>query len=204
MKKSEIQKAIKHLKTNDKILEKIIDSNRNFDIEPDYNYYESLLQGIISQQLSVKAGATLVNKFVDYFGGDISPERIITATPEELRSIGLSRQKSSYVKDLSEKIVNNEIQLENIDKLSDSDITKLLTKVKGIGTWTAHMFLMFTLVRPNILPVGDLGIKKAVANLYEFGEYATEEEIKLTAEKNNWFPYCTVASWYLWRSLEKK
>lgn len=155
-------------------------------------YFEDLVDAICSQQLSGKAAKTIFGR-VKSLLVKITPEKILSKTDQELRDCGLSWQKVSYIKDLSSKITNLELQITNLDKLTDEEIITELTKVKGIGRWTAEMFLMFTLGRADILPKDDLGINKALKNL-NIKEKDTEK----------WKPYRTVASWYLWRSLENR
>lgn len=157
---------------------------------PKSKYFEDLVDAICSQQLSIKAAKTIFGR-VKSLLVKITPENILSKTDQELRDCGLSWQKVSYIKDLSSKIINSELQITNLDKLDDEEVIKELVKVKGIGRWTAEMFLMFTLGRDDILPKDDLGINKALKNLN-----IKEKDTK------NWKPYRTVASWYLWRSLE--
>ena len=154
-------------------------------------YFEDLVDAICSQQLSGKAAKTIFGR-VKSLLVKVTPENILSKKDQELRDCGLSWQKVSYVKDLAGKTTNGELQIKKLDKQSDEEIIKELTSVKGIGRWTAEMFLMFSLARPDILPKDDLGINKALKNL-KVKEKDTEK----------WKPYRTVASWYLWRSLEK-
>ncbi len=153
-------------------------------------YFEDLIDAICSQQLSIKAAKTIFRRVKDLLV-KVTPENILSKSDQELRDCGLSWQKVSYIKDLSLKIINSELQITNLDKLTDEEVITELTKVKGIGRWTAEMFLMFSLGRPDILPKDDLGINKALKNL----------KIK-PKDTEKWKPYRTVASWYLWRSLE--
>jgi len=153
-------------------------------------YFESLVDAICSQQLSIKAANTIFGR-VKTILVKITPQNILSKTDQELRDCGLSWQKVSYIKDLSSKIINSELQIAKLDLLNDEEVIKELIKVKGIGRWTAEMFLMFSLGRPDILPKDDLGINKALKNL---GVKPKDTE--------KWKPYRTIASWYLWRSLE--
>ena len=153
-------------------------------------YFEDLVDAICSQQLSGKAAQTIFAR-VKKLLVKVTPENIISTNDQKLRDCGLSWQKVSYVKDLATKVTNGELDILILDKLSDEDVITKLVKVKGIGRWTAEMFLMFSLARPDIFPKDDLGIQKAVKNL----------KIK---NPNRWKPYKTIASWYLWRSLENR
>ena len=153
-------------------------------------YFEDLVEAICSQQLSIKAAKTIFNR-VKSLLIKITPENILKTSDENLRSCGLSWQKISYIKDLSQRFTNNDLRIMNAEKMTDEEIITDLIQVKGIGRWTAEMFLMFSLARPDILPLDDLGINKALKNL----------KIKLK-DTEKWKPYRTVASWYLWRSLE--
>jgi DNA-3-methyladenine glycosylase II len=121
-----------------------------------------------------------------------------------LRSVGLSGQKLAYIKDLAAKVDNGTVHLKRIAQMSDDEIIAELTQVKGIGVWTVQMFLIFSLGRLNVLPVGDLGIRMAIQRLYGLEELPKPTAIEAIAEQNQWQPYCSVASWYLWRSLENK
>ncbi len=155
-------------------------------------YFEDLVDAICSQQLSGKAAKTIFGR-VKTLLTKITPENILPKTDQELRDCGLSWAKVSYVKDLAEHVVGSKLKVESLNTLSDEEIITELIKVKGIGRWTAEMFLMFSLARPDILPKDDLGINKAIKNL------------KISAkDTDKWKPYRTVASWYLWRSLENR
>lgn len=153
-------------------------------------YFEDLVDAITSQQLSGKAAQTIFGR-VKKLLEKVTPENILAKTDQALRDCGLSWAKVSYIKDLAEKVKKGEVKVESLDKLPDEDVITELVAVKGIGRWTSEMFLMFSLARPDILPKDDLGINKALKNL----------NIKDT---NNWKPHRTVASWYLWRSLENR
>lgn len=152
-------------------------------------YFKDLVSAICSQQLSGKAATTIFRR-VEKMLIKITPDRILKTEDLKLRECGLSWAKVIYIKDLSSRVMNGELQIMNIDRLSDEEVVDELIKVKGIGKWTAEMFLMFSLARPDVIPKDDLGINKALKNLH----------IKNT---NKWKPYRTIASWYLWRSLEK-
>lgn len=160
-------------------------------------YFEDLVDAITSQQLSGKAAKTIFGR-VKSFLVKITPEKILSAETEDLRKCGLSYAKIKYIKDLSDKVRNSNIEIRKLDTLSDEEIICELTKVKGIGRWTAEMFLMFSLARPDIFPLDDLGVNKAINQL--FNKSVSKEEMEEISRR--WKPYRTVASWYLWRSLE--
>lgn len=153
-------------------------------------YFEDLIDAICSQQLSGKAAETIFLR-VKKSLGKMTPEAVLAKSDQELRDCGLSWAKVSYVKDLAQRVKVGELKIHVLDKLDDEEVVRELVLVKGIGRWTAEMFLMFSLGRPDIFPVDDLGIKKAMARL----------RIK---NPNRWSPYRTAASWYLWRSLENR
>jgi len=166
---------------------------------PKSKYFTDLLEAITNQQLSGKAASTIFGRVKILCKGGISPEAILKLTEAKLRKAGLSYAKIKYVKDLSGSIVNYKLKIENLDKLSDEEVKDQLVQVKGIGPWTADMFLMFSLARPDIFPVEDLGIKNGFEKVT--GKKFDRVKSAKFAEKY-WAPYRTVASWYLWRSLE--
>ena len=161
---------------------------------------------MISQQLSTKAADTIRNRFKALYSPDRfpKPERILETPNETLRATGMSSGKVSFVKDLAAKMRDGALKFDRVAKMSDDEVIEMLTQVKGIGVWTAHMFLIFSLGRMDVLPVGDLGIRRAIERLYEFDHLPTAEEIEQVAEERGWRPYCSIASWFLWRSLEEK
>lgn len=198
----EIEKAISTLSKNDKVLQILIKNEAKCNLKRNNRYYHSLLDAIIGQQLSMHAARAIAKRFYLYFDGKPTPEDVIKTRHEKLRALGLSNAKVKYVKDLAEKVENKQVKLNGLKNKSNDEIISELTKVKGIGLWSVHMFLMFTLARLDVLPVGDLGIKKAIMLNYRFKKLPDEKEIKRLAKKNKWHPYESVASWYLWRSLE--
>jgi DNA-3-methyladenine glycosylase II len=198
----EIEKGIEHLSNNDENLNKIILKAGSCGLVPKKNYFKALLKAIVGQQLSTYAAATINKRFMEYLDNKPSPEKIINAPDKDLRRLGLSNAKTKYVKDLSCKILNREVSLKNFNSKTDLEIITELTKVKGIGEWTVHMFLIFTLSRPDVLPINDLGLRRAVMNVYGLRKLPDENRINKIADENNWSPFCSIASWYLWRSLE--
>ncbi len=199
---SEIEKGIKHLRINDPKMKKIIESCEPFKLKPRKDFFPSLLRAIIGQQLSMTAAASIYKRFNTFVDGKPSPEKILAAQHEELRALGLSNAKAKFIKDLSEKILEKKVHPKNHATMSDEEIISELTQVKGIGEWTAHMYLMFTLVRPNVLPTKDLGIKKGIQKIYGLRNLPDERKVTLISTKNNWTPFNTIACWYVWRSLE--
>jgi len=201
-----IIKAINHLKRNDKILAKVINQVGPCTLKPQTDPFESIIDAIISQQLSMFAAQSIFNRFVEYYKPKKfpSPDEILNTSNEDLRKIGISNAKIRCLKDLCEKIKSGQIHLNKIHKLSDNEIVKELTQVKGIGRWTAHMFLIFSLGRLNVLPTEDLGIRKGIMKLYRLRKLPDERKILEIAKQNQWSPYCSIASWYIWRSLELK
>ena len=198
-----LKKAATHLATSDPVLEPIINKAGLASITPHDNYYWELIDSIISQQLSVKAASTIEKRFRDLFGEDIpTPEQILSKSIDELRSAGLSGQKAKYIQDLAGHIKSGKVSFDKITGQSNEEIITELTDVKGIGEWTAHMFLIFSVGRLDILPTGDLGIKNGVRKLYGFSDMPTPEQIRDVASANAWHPYESVASWYVWHSLD--
>jgi DNA-3-methyladenine glycosylase II len=159
----------------------------------------ALTHAIISQQLSTKAAATIARRFDALFEGRPTAAAVASATELDLRSVGLSTQKIRYMRDLAEKIENGVLRLDLLDEMSDQDVIEALTLVKGIGRWTAEMFLMFRLHRPDVLPTDDLGIVNAVKRAYQLRSRPTAKRLLRLGE--SWRPYRSVACWYLWASL---
>ena len=180
------------LLSKDKYIGPLIKKWKHCTIKPikKQKYFEDLVDAICSQQLSGKAAKTIFTRVKNLLM-KITPENIIGTNDQKLRDCGLSWQKVSYIRDLATKVTNGELNILILNKLSDEEVINKLVAVKGIGRWTAEMFLMFSLARPDIFPKDDLGIQKAMKNL----------KIK---NSNRWKPYRTIASWYLWRSLENR
>jgi DNA-3-methyladenine glycosylase II len=192
-------KVTDHLRSRDAVLGGIIERVGPYRIryrEPDF---ATLVRSIVYQQLSGKV-AQVIYERLEQAAGSITPARIAKLADEQLRGCGLSSQKVAYIRDLSERTLRREVVFRRLPSLTDEGVIEHLTQVKGVGVWTAHMFLIFALRRPNVLPVGDLGIRTAVRNAYGLAELPKPGEMELIGEP--WRPYCSVASWYLWRSLE--
>jgi DNA-3-methyladenine glycosylase II len=167
-------------------------------------HYGALLHAVVNQQLSVKAGAAIYGRLKERFGGRTpTPEQLLADDPEELRlAAGLSRSKVGFMRSLAEHILSGELELDRLDDLSDEDVMAELVAVKGIGEWTAHMFLMSHLHRPDVLAPGDLGIRRAIERAYGLEEIPDTETIDRLAER--WRPHRTLACRYLWRSLNNE
>jgi DNA-3-methyladenine glycosylase II len=219
-----MRKAILHLKKSDPILRRIIEHVGPFRMEFGEPNFHSLAEAIIYQQLNGKAAVTIFNRFAARAGNPLTPEGILKLTPDEMRSLGLSKQKSSYLVDMAERASRGELDFSKLLGMSDEEVIEHLTQVKGVGVWTAHMFLMFTLRRPDVLPTGDFGIRMAMFRHYldksarKNGSRAkaakkpavkprkpkiklpTPDEMEKIAKV--WAPYRSIACWYLWRSLD--
>lgn len=201
-----LQQAADHLTANDPALAPIIARAGLPTITPHKNYYQELVESIVSQQLSVKAAATILKRFVQLFPGTDfpAPDQILSKDIEELRAVGLSRQKASYIQDLALKVLEGSVRFNHLDALSNDEVIAELTQIKGVGVWTVHMFLMFCMGRLDVFPTGDLGIKNGIQKLYNFTDKPSIEDMEEVAQKNNWHPYESVASWYIWHSLDNK
>jgi DNA-3-methyladenine glycosylase II len=168
------------------------------------DHLSALVGAIVSQQLSTKAAATIYGRFVGLFpeGESLNAAAIAAQSDQALRGVGLSSQKVGYMRDLSARIVDGRLQLESIESLPDEEVIERLTEVKGFGRWTAEMFLMFRLHRPDVLPVDDLGIVNAIQRLYRMRKRPNAKRIQKLGEA--WKPYRSVASWYLWQTLRNE
>ncbi len=203
--KAKLTDAQKHLARNDPVIAKLIKKYGDCTLTPHTNYYAELVDSIISQQLSVKAAATILKRFLALYGDSLpTPEQILATDTEAMRSVGCSYQKAAYIKDLAQHIVDGRLDLEHIATLPNEDVIRQLIAVKGIGEWSAHMFMIFSLGRLDVLPTGDLGVRKAMMQEYSLSELPKPADMHAIALKNRWHPYQSVASWYLWRCLENK
>ena len=191
---------IEHL-SKDRKLAKVIKKVGNYEIRVTKNKYESLVEAIITQQLSGSAAKSISTRFrALYVTRFPKPADVLSTSNAKLRKTGLSKMKVEYIKDISKKIESKELKLQKLPKLTDEEVVDELTKIRGIGRWTAEMFLIFTLGRMDVLPVGDLGLKKGIKKLHSMSELPTDKEMEKIA--NKWRPYITVATWYLWKSLQ--
>jgi DNA-3-methyladenine glycosylase II len=192
-----------HLSRRDKRLAPVIASSGPCRIKPHTDHYGELVGSIVGQQLSSVAAGTIWRRLLALFGGKMpTPQALIRIDDQKLREVGLSWNKVKYVKDLARHILDGRLDLDHIATMPNEQVIEQLTAVKGLGEWSAHMFLMFGLGRLDILPTGDLGIRKAVMRLYGLKTMPAPEKIITIAHKNGWHPYESVASWYLWQSLD--
>ena len=165
------------------------------------SHFDHILRAIVYQQLSGRAAATIHGRVIALFEGKPSAASLLTATDDQLRSAGLSRQKIGYLRDLAQRVHTGDLPVDRLHELADDDVIAALTRVKGIGRWTAHMFLMFRLGRPDVLPDLDLGIRKAIQLAYRLRRMPNSDRVLAIGAA--WAPHRTIASWYLWRSLEQ-
>ena len=188
--------ASKELSRKDPVIMKIIKLYSGDKMQLKNNAFLTLVRSVVGQQISVKAADSVWKKLEELCRESIEPERIKSFSEDELRSAGLSRSKANYIQNIAKSDIL-EVDWSNLD---DEEAINLLCKIKGIGRWTAEMFLIFHLARPNILPLGDIGLIKAIELNYNNGEKMSKEELEAYGQK--WSPWCTVATWYLWRSLD--
>ncbi len=195
-----MQDAILHLKQCDPVLSGIIERIGDCGIrfrDPDF---ATLVRSITGQQLSGKVAVVIYNRLLDAAGGNITPESVLKLRPSRMRKLGFSTRKTEYIRDLARLARDGSVDFQSLAALTDDQVIQALTRVKGIGVWTVHMFLIFALRRPDVLPTGDLGIRAAIRKAYGLSELPKPAEMEAMAAP--WRPYCSLASWYLWRSLE--
>ena len=187
------------LSNKDKVLKKLIQTYRNEYLNLNSNYFHSLINSIIGQQISVSAADSMKTKFYK-LKRNITPQTVSKLSTTDLRKCGLSRQKILYIRNISNFFLQNKKFIKNINKSSEEEIYNNLIEIKGVGNWTIHMFLMFSYGSSNIFPTGDLGFLKAISKLYKIQLPISERKLKLLYKK--WSPYSSQATWYLWRSLD--
>lgn len=197
-----MRRALSHLRKCDPVLAAIIERVGPFRMEYGPAEFCSLAEAIVYQQLNGKAAVTIFNRFAELAGDPLTPQGILKLSDEQLRGVGLSKQKSSYLKDLAEKTASGLLDFSRLQELPDEEVIQHLTQVKGIGVWTAHMFLMFSLRRADVLPTGDYGIQMAIKKHYRKRKLPKPKDMEKIARV--WAPYRSVACWYLWRSLDVK
>ena len=188
-----------YLSNKDKVLKKLIQTYRNEYLNLNSNYFHSLINSIIGQQISVSAADSIKTKFFK-LKRNITPQTVSKLSTIDLRKCGLSRQKILYIRNISNFFLQNKKFIKNINKSSEEEIYNNLIEIKGVGNWTIHMFLMFSYGSSNIFPTGDLGFLKAISKLYKVKLPISERKLKLLYKK--WSPYSSQATWYLWRSLD--
>ena len=197
-----MRKAVNHLKKSDPVLRAIIERVGPCRMAFDVPQFSSLAEAIVYQQLNGRAAVTIFERFVALAGDPLTPDGILKLSDAELRKAGLSKQKSAYLKDLAAKTAAGLLDFARLPELTDEQVIEHLTQVKGIGEWTAHMFLMFSLRRPNVLPTGDYGVQVAMKKHYRKRKLPKPKDMEKIAR--NWAPYRSVACWYMWRSLDIK
>ena len=195
-----MKRAISHLRKSDPVLAEIIGRVGEYRLQFREPNFETLVRSIVYQQLSGRVASVILGRLVDAVGGEVTPANILKLRPARMRKLGLSGQKTAYIRDLARHTRDGTVVFEELLELPDAEVIERLTKVKGIGVWTVHMFLMFALRRTDVLPTGDLGIRNAIRKAYNLPEMPAPKDVEAIAAR--WRPYCTVASWYLWRSLE--
>jgi DNA-3-methyladenine glycosylase II len=197
-----MRKAVNHLRKSDPIMRGIIERVGPCRMEFGEPVFHSLAEAIVYQQLNGKAAETIFKRFAVLAGEPLTPEGIAKLTDRQLRSVGLSKQKSSYLRDMAERAVRGELNFTRLPEMADDEVIEHLTQVKGVGVWTAHMFLMFTLKRPNVLPTGDFGVQMAIKKHYN--KRKPPKPLQMEKIAKAWEPYRSIACWYLWRSLDIK
>ncbi len=197
-----MRKAVNHLKKADPVLRAIIERVGPCRMEFGLPEFCSLAEAIVYQQLNGKAAVTIFNRFAALAGDPLAPEGILKLSNEQLRGVGLSKQKSAYLKDLAAKTASGLLDFTRLHEMTDEEVIQHLTQVKGVGVWTAHMFLMFSLRRPNVLPTGDYGVQVAIRKHYKKRKLPKPKDMEKIAKA--WEPYRSVACWYMWRSLDIK
>lgn len=202
--KTNFKKAIVHLKSVDPVLTSLFDCCSPVVLHQHTNYFQSLVEAIISQQLSDKAATTIVNRFKVLFSGADFPssKQVLRKSDSDLHLVGVSGAKVSYIKNLATAIEDKSVHFNDMDKASDEEIMEMLIKVKGIGRWTAEMFLIFSLGRPDVFSFGDLGLRNAVKKLYSLRKDPSSKQLEKLSSR--WRPYRTCASLYLWASLNNR
>lgn len=200
---AEVQKAIRQLSKADRVLANVIRDVGPFALKTEPGGYDVLVRSILSQQISTAAARTIRTRLQELLPSQkIAAKAIDALSDEQLQSVGISRQKQSYLRDLTRCTLDGTINFRTIVSQPDEDVIETLTQVKGIGRWTAQMYLMFSLGRPDVFAVGDLGIRNAMMRLYALEEKPKHSDLEAIA--GIWAPHRSIASWYLWRSLEHK
>jgi 3-methyladenine DNA glycosylase/8-oxoguanine DNA glycosylase len=196
-----VEAGVQHLRRVDVRLAAVIERAGPCMLRPRRQIYRALFRAVLHQQLAGKAAATIQRRVCAPFGGKIpSPSNLLQAPDEQLRAAGLSRQKLSYLRDLAAAFAEGRLRAQQLARLSDDEVVAAVTTVHGIGEWTAHMLLIFSLGRPDVLPVGDYGVRKGMQRLYGLRSLPKPQTMERIA--NPWRPYRTIGSWYLWRSID--
>jgi len=196
---SDWKQACTHLRRADPVLCKIIDAHSGAMLEPRHDAFFSLARSIVGQQISVKAAASVWGRF-EAEVQEVTPHAVAGKESDTLRACGLSNAKARYILSLAEHFIDGSLRLSSWPEMDDEAVIDDLTQVKGIGRWTAEMFLIFHLLRPDVLPLGDLGLQRAIGDHYLAGERPTNDQMLEVAAR--WRPWRSIATWYLWRSLD--
>jgi 3-methyladenine DNA glycosylase/8-oxoguanine DNA glycosylase len=196
------RKAVSHLRKADPVLASIIERVGACRMEFGEPTFHALAESILYQQLNGRAAATIMDRFTALAGDPLTPRGILKLSDAQMRGVGLSRQKTSYLRDLAEKTQAGLLQFDRLSGMTEKEVIEHLTQVKGVGVWTAHMFLMFTLRHPDILPTGDYGVQAAMKKHYKKRKWPKPDVMMKIAK--TWAPYRSIACWYLWRSLDIK
>lgn len=196
-----VARALRHLRKSDPVLADVIRRVGPFQLESRRGRFQSLVRSILAQQISTAVARSMLRKLeARLTPNKLTPESLGRLSFDELRGLGLSRQKATYLQDLTEKVVSKTVRLHRVHRLTDDEIIEELIQVKGIGRWTVQMFLIFCLGRPDVFAPDDFGLRSAIQRLYGLSELPKRAEAEAIAAA--WRPHATVASWYLWRSLE--
>jgi DNA-3-methyladenine glycosylase II len=202
MSRAKIAAGIEYLRERDPVLREIIERVGDFRLKRERDVFTALVSAIVSQQISTGAARSIYGRLIERVGGEKRLlEGLISLRAEELRSVGLSQQKTRYLQDLAEKVSSGVVCLHRVDKMGNEEIIAQLTQVKGIGVWTVQMLLIFSLGRLDVFPGGDLGIRTAIQRLYRKRSLPTKPG-QLRRYEKLWQPSASIASWYCWRSLE--
>jgi DNA-3-methyladenine glycosylase II len=197
-----IRRAIRHLKSSDRVLAALIEAHGTCNIEPALNHpFHALVSSIISQQISAGAARAIKGRMFDLLDAKVfTPEGILTMSPKEYRSAGLSRAKTEYIRGLSLAVKKGQLDFSSLAECEEEEVISRLVGLSGVGRWTAEMFLIFGLGRPDVLSVNDTGLKRAFRLAYNLGQMPSADEMISIGEP--WKPYRSVASWYLWRMID--
>ncbi len=192
--------AENHLKNNDETLARFVERVGACTLQPQEDPFEALVLSIVCQQLSVKAANTIWERAKNVLKNEVTPKNVLAAEFDDLRGAGLSRQKATYVKNIAQAWTDGHVPAEDFEKMPDDEVAQALIQIKGVGAWTADMFLIFTLGRPDVLPVGDLSFRNVVKTIYGLDELPEKDALEKIAE--SWRPWRSIGAWYCWRAMD--
>jgi DNA-3-methyladenine glycosylase II len=193
--------AYRHLRAADPVVAALIEEHGPYRPRPAMDHYESLLRTILFQQLHGKAASAIQDRWMSLYGDRYpTPSELLATTDEAFRAVGISRQKTGYMRDVATRLLSGALDFRHFDELPDEEIVSQITAVKGLGEWSAHMFLMFQLGRPDVLPVGDFGVRNGMRLAYGLAEMPAPARAREIGAA--WAPYRSVGSWYMWRAVE--